>query len=387
MLGETLLTGPVVFLVMLFILGLIYLFMQLITAWARRRVVERIVISIIGAVVRQNLPLAAGISVAAESEVGRIRLHLQRVASLLSQGVLLSQALRFGFPDCSGPVLSLVIAGERAGQLPRALAEAERWLVERPHRRRQADLPVWVYLSIMLAFVLLLVTGVMVMIAPKITAIYADYKLQLPAVTQTFFSIGRVMIEYSLVLILLMVLPPIALYLSFRPRRADRLGWTSRAADWIRWHTPGVRQIEFGRGMQCALDTARLAVRSGMDLSAAFELAADIDVNVELRQRLRRFSELLAHGHEASRAARETQLGEVVAVALASAQRTGDMDAALRYAADYHRTILSRWWYFLSSLAWPLATFVLSGAMGGIALAIFMALIGLIDNAVALVPL
>jgi len=385
--GDFLLFGLILLVGLAIGLGLLYLFLLLITAWTRRRVVERIVISTIGTVVRQNLPLAAGLSAAAESETGKVRVQLQRIASLLSQGVLLAQALRFGFPDCSGHVLSLIAAGEQAGQLPAALTQAEKWLVEQPHRRLSSDLPVWAYLSIVGTILVLMMTALSFLITPKFQAIFQDYELELPPITQALIYVGDLLVGYGIVLILMLVVLPGGLYLSFRPRRADRLSWTSRVADWIRWHTPGVRQMEFGRGLHRVLDAVRLAARSGMDLPAAFALAAQIDVNVHLRKNVERFSQLLTSGREASRAAREARLGEVVAVALASAQRTGDLDAALRYAADYHRAILSRWWYLISNLAWPLATLILAGAVAFVVLGLFIPLITLAENTAAEVPL
>ena len=350
------------------------------TVRARSRFVERIVVGQIATVVRQNLPLATGLALAADSETGWPRTHLLRISKLLAQGLTLSEAMRVGFPDCPSLVLSLVAAGEKAGQLPAALDQAEDHLVERARRRDEFDTSVWPYPAILLAFMCLTVAGIMVAVIPKFKEIFADFGVELPAMTRLLMSISEWFVSgtppgWILVLI------PVVIVACFwlRRRRYPDLQLRSRIADWIRWHVPGFRRAVFGQGMSVMLRLMRHAVRSGMNLAPAARLAAGVDVNACLRRRMTHFADLLARGMDVGQASDAAGLGRVATTALAAGQRAGNMDAALRYAADYHDAIVSRWWIVLKRLAWPLSTLVMASIVGFVVLALFTPLVTLIN--------
>ncbi len=347
----------------------------------RRRLLERIVVGQISAVVRQNLPLATGLALAADSERGWVQTHLWRISKLLAQGLPLSEAMRLGFPDCSSLVVSLVAAGERAGQLPAALEQAEQYLIERARRKERLDVSVWPYLGGVLAMMIMMVAGIMIAVVPKFKEIFMDFGAELPGMTVMLISISDWFVQGKPPGWLVLLIPiPIIVYASLRPRRFPDIGSMSRLADWIRWRLPGLRRMEFGQGMSVMLRLMRLAVRSGMNLEPAARLATDVDVNTQLRGRMTRFADSLAKGMNVGEAGTAAGLGSVATTALASGQRAGDMDAALRYAADYHEAIVSRWWIMLSRVAWPISTLALATVVGFVILSLFMPLIALINS-------
>ena len=128
---EEVLISWIILLVILMGLTVFSTLYLLFTTWTRRRATHRIVIGQIATVVRQNLPLATGLKLAAESERGAARRHLLRMSRLLAQGASLAEATQIGFTDCPSLPLSLIIAGERSGQLAMALEQAEAAVVQR----------------------------------------------------------------------------------------------------------------------------------------------------------------------------------------------------------------------------------------------------------------
>jgi general secretion pathway protein F len=154
----------------------------------------------------------------------------------------------------------------------------------------------------------------------------------------------------------------------------------SRLTDWVRWHTPGLHWIELNRGLGLMLRTLRMAMRAGMNLEPAVRLAADVDVNQRLRPQVLQFADLLSRGTNPREAARRAGFGEVAATALATGQRTGDMEAALNYAVDYYNAMLSRWWIMLRNVAWPASTLAAGCIVGFVVYAIFQPLVALIDG-------
>ncbi|MHC4800198.1 MAG: type II secretion system F family protein, partial [Planctomycetota bacterium] len=183
---------PVVVLVCAsFILLGLYLFLRLITAWGRRRAIERVVIGQISTVVRQNMPLATALSLAAESEREAARTNLKQISSLLGRGLDLSRAVQLGFPNCSAIVVSLIAAGQQAGQLPLALEQAEQYLMERDRQKERFNPVVWPYFVIVLITLTLVLTGIMIFVIPKFRVIFQDFSPQLPGVTRLMLGFAE----------------------------------------------------------------------------------------------------------------------------------------------------------------------------------------------------
>ena len=341
--------------------------------------VERGVVFQIAAVVRQNLPLATGLSLAAESESGLASTYLRRISRLLAQGVPLSEAVAKGFRGCSSRTLSLIAAGERSGRLSSALDQAEGYLLDRWRRGMQPGANALLYALVMFIATSLVVTFVMVAIIPKFEEIFKDFGARLPEVTIALINFSRwfaVGTPPGWIPILIIVW--IVLFLWARPRRWGTPRWATQVADQVRWHTPGLHRLVFGRDMNVVLETMCQAVEAGMDLPSAARLAASLDVNVCLRERVRWFSELLEGGVSVSNAAAQVGMGGCAAVALANGQRTGRMVESLRFAADYHYAMVSRLWSVLRNLAVPAATLLVASFVAWVAEALFKPLISLI---------
>jgi len=367
--------------ILLIILGVLYLIFKALTAVNRRRVAERVVIGQIATVVRQNLPLPKALDIAAESEGSRAKKTLRNISILLEKGIALPEAIHLGFPECPAVVISLITAGQKSGQLTMALEQAEQYLVESDRRRhRVIDCACWPYVVVVLLATMLVLSGIMVAVVPKYKAIFADFGTPLPWVTRIVIELFE---EFSFVLgLLLMILGfavPLGMYLDYRPRNLKDLSYPSRIADWLRWHCPGLRRLEFSRGMALMLQTMRVGVRGGMSLETTARAASKIDVNSLLRPRMTEFANLLEGGTNVRKAAEIAGLGEVTAVALAGGQRSQNMDAALRYASDYYDSLVSRWWTMIGNMAWPVCTLMLGTMVGFFVYAMFVPLVALIN--------
>ncbi len=360
--------------------GLMY-----IISFFQRPAIERIVIGQIGSVLRQNLPLATALSLAGDSEQGMARVHLKRISRFLTQGASLAEAMRLGYSECSRLVLSLAEAGERAGRLPAAMEQAEEYLVRKARWRRLFDVPVGIYVAIVLTFGCFVVSGIMVAIIPKFKTIFADFGTTLPGLTVALIDISAWFVQGTPPGWVPVVLIPF-IWLAMRVWYVDGRPLTTRIGESVRATLPGVRRMEFGRCMAEMLRLMRTALASGMDLASAARLAACLDVNRHVRDRMRWFADLLEAGGGPVEACRTAGLGPVLAVALGAGARSGNMDAALRYAADYHEAIVTRWWMVVNSLVWPLCTVALSAVLAFIVLALFIPLVQLIQSVTGWVP-
>jgi type IV pilus assembly protein PilC len=343
----------------------------------QRPAIERIVIGQIAAVLRQNLPLPTALSLAGDSERGMARVYLKRISKLLAQGALLSEAIQLSFRECSTLVVSLVAAGEKAGRLPAALEQAEEYLVRKARWRRLFDIPLGLYVTIVLATACFMVSGIMVAVIPKFKQIFFDYGAVLPAHTVTLIHISEWFVTGTPPGWTLVVVIPLV-WIALRIWKVDERPVTRRIGEFVRASLPGVRRAEFGRGMAEMLRLMRTAVAGGIDLGSAARISSDLDVNTHLRDRMRLFADLLERGTGPSDACKVADLGPVLATALAAGTRSGNMDAALRYAADYHEAIVTRWWVLANSFVWPLCTVLLGLIVAFIVRALFEPLVQLI---------
>ncbi|MGQ9651143.1 MAG: type II secretion system F family protein [Phycisphaerae bacterium] len=346
-------------------------------AWSQRPAVERVVISQIAGVVRQNLPLPMALSLAGDSERGMARTHLKRISKLLAQGASLSEAMKLGYRECSPLMVSLVAAGEKAGRLPAVLEHAEEYLVRKARWRRLFDVSLGFYVVLVLLVAGLMVSGVMVAVIPKFKTIFADFGTTLPKETVTLIEISEWFVAGIPPGWLLALLLPV-LWIILRFWKIEDQSVASRIGEVVRSSLPGIRRVEFGQGLAEMLRLMRTAVAGGMDLATAARLASSIRVNRYLRDRMLRFADSLEAGSRPADACRVSDLGPVLSTVLAAGARSGNMDAALRYAADYHGALVTRWWIMLNSIAWPCCTVSLGLIVAFVVKALFEPLVDLI---------
>jgi len=363
---------------------LMFLLFSLVTIRDRRRLRERTVISHVSSVIAQDLPLAPALAAAAASERGPVSRVLDALAYANARGRSLGEAFAREYPECSGMTRSLIAAGERTRQLPATLELAERTLAEREAHEQRIGRGAAAYAALVLAVTGVTVSLILLRIIPKYEEIFVDFGTRLPTLTVTVLAGGRVLGGLGALLCgIVVVLTPIVAYLRVRARRPGDPRWTSQVADSLRWYLPGIHRMQLAEGLALTLRTIRAAVVAGMPLPDAARVAAELDVNIHLRERIREFALRIGRGENAARAANRCGLGNLTALALAAGTRTGDMPAALRYAAEYHAAQVCRWYTVLRQVVWPVCTLALATIVGIVVYALFSPLVMLIDAVAA----
>lgn len=372
---------------LLITIGILYLIYRVVTAWGRRRLVERVVIGQIASVLRQNLPLARGLIVASESERGAASVHLRRVGHLLQQGMTLSHAIRIGYPDCSSMTRSLIQAGERADQLPAILDRIEQAMLEKDRAMSGRGFWPMFYVLLVTVPIVVVISFVMVAVVPKFKEIFLDFGAELPPVTRFAIDASDWFITGTppgvVLLIPIILVIPVFFYLSYRHRHVERLSWASRLADALRWRIPGYHKYELARGMHAITEVLRLSLKSGIDLPSAVRLSAEVDANHRLREQMRRLAEEIEQGRPVDRAMKTAGANPILVMAITSGIRSRQLDTPLAFAAEYYHAIVSRWWLFLKNMGMPLLTLFYAVIIGFVAYAFFAPLIQLINTVIA----
>ncbi len=345
---------------------------------------DRFVISAIASVLRQHLPVSSGLSLMAEAESVPVKRILLKVSGSVRSGLSLSAALKKSYPRCSGMVMSLITTGEKTGNLTAAANQAEQWEINRTKPLPSHMPNITVYAVILLAATVLASAFMMILIIPKFEEIFRDYDTALPPLMVYFINISNWLITAPGIWLLLgfYVALPLILYLFYRPRRTPVPDWPSLIADWFRWHLPYSRRFQFNIGLSVMLQTIRQAINSGMDIAVASRLAANVDVNWYLRQKMLAFSQAVSDGYSPQSAARTIGFGPVVESAVASGMKTGNMDQALQYAAEYHTALVNRRQTIIRNVAWPAGTVIIGTVVGLLVVACFQPLVRLIDSSI-----
>ncbi|MCP4246001.1 MAG: hypothetical protein GY778_03035 [bacterium] len=346
----------------------------------------RALVNHLAAITHMNLPLADALTVAGQGERGALGRLLRRTGSAVAGGMPLSSALRRTIAGCPPLVTSVVAAGERAGQLPRALADLEVALADQLRAETPGPLSsgrFWLYPVALVLANMFIVSFVMIVVVPKFEEIFLDFDTQLPDITVNLIAASNWLVRGALPGFLLLGVPGLVVVAAVVGavvlRRSDDTV-TQVLLDVGGWIPVLTRPVAFGKGMSIAVRVVRMGLGAGMTLPDAAALASSVRINRFLQRRWEDFSRMLKSGLPASRAAREAGLGNILAWACRSLERDHtDPQLVLEHAADYYRALAVRWWRALGRTAWPAVTCLLGCMVGYVVVALFLPLVSLIN--------
>ncbi|MBN1511297.1 MAG: type II secretion system F family protein [Phycisphaerae bacterium] len=330
---------------------------------------------------RMNVPLHAAMAAAAMEERGRLRGIMRRLADALAAGRPVGAALDASVPACPGLVVSLVRAGERTGQLAPALSAAEGLLTDVLRHGRIALLGpvsyiIWVLTG--LGFTLTLF-GVTVM--PRFRDIFLDFAVPLPRMTDWVMTVMSLPAAFALGFMpVVLVVVIILVLLAVRPRRPERPRALSVLHDRIRWRCPVLRDLERSFGYATCLNVISAAARGGLSMDVAAQVAAEVDVNINIRRQFESFADRIMRGDAPPEAAKHAGLGTVIVGALGAARRGTPIEQALRFAREYHMASARRWWHVLMQLMIPALTLAAAAVVGLVIVSLFLPLAALING-------
>jgi type II secretory pathway component PulF len=240
---------------------------------------------------KAGLPLEHGLRLIAADlrGGGRLARTVEMVAAELERGTPLGEAFekhRGHFPALYG---RLVAAGVQAGNLPGVLFNLGRHL-ELVQRLREALWRALAYPLAILAGLGLVMLLIGRFVLPKFEEIYADFRLELPLITELLLNIGRFMPTLALVVLAVAIGGPLV-WAILRLTGRDG-GATDLVARYVPLVGPVIRRSLAARWC----DLLRVAIASGMDLPAGIRLASEATGSPALVRDGRRLAEQLEAG-------------------------------------------------------------------------------------------
>ena len=314
---------------------------------------------------RAGIPLAESLGALVEQiDNPKLKSIVVEVRSMVNEGSSLADALGKHGKVFEGVYVSMVRAGEAAGNLDQVLVRLADFL-EAQVKLKSKVVGAMIYPILMACVSAGVMAILMVAVVPKITAIYQDTDKALPWNTQVLIFLSAVIGDYWYLFIVAVPL----------------VGWGFRA--WVRsasgralWdrtvlHLPIVgalaRQIAVGRFCR----TFGTMLASGVPLLRSMEISREILGNTTLMKVIDKAREQISQGESiAATLRRSGEFPSIVTHMIAVGERAGQLEQMLMNVADAFDadtdTKLSR----LTSLLEPLMIVVMGGTVAFIVFSI-----------------
>jgi type II secretory pathway component PulF len=340
---------------------------------------EMVVLGYLEQAVRLNLPLPQMIDAAAQSETGRIRLCLLKLADSLMAGVPLEVALSLDVPEVSRRTLALLGAGRRSGEVPATLRRA---LDER--RAKDAGDPasrifLKVYPVAMACAAIAVISIIMVFVLPKMEMLCRDFRIPVPAVTRALSHVWYDVFFWlaPLAAIVFVLCLGSSLLSIVAPSRKGRI-WGLR--DYLAWRTPLLGRMIRDRDLADACHILADAVAAGHGMDMALAQVRELRINRVLLGRIQAWHELVQRGVAVGEAATSAGLPPLVSGLLASARGQKNTADALRFLARYFALRHQRTAALLRGAAVPAVVLMFGAIVLFAALGMFMPMIAMMNH-------
>jgi type IV pilus assembly protein PilC len=344
-----------------------------------RLATDTYIISTIGSIMRQNLPLSMALESAAGIRADKRSRILNQIQKWLVQGYSLSESIKRGYPKCPGYAVAMIAAAERINQLPLAIQAIEADMVTKANERRKIRPVHPLYPVILMVFMFFMLLGVMTFVIPSFqTALMEMFEREaLPAATRfllgitsfALFEFARV--TWPLLLLLAIAIIPISIYIKFRPRRPYKPYLLSRIGDFAKWHLPILHNFEKNYSLVQVLELLRLSLNAGCTVNDAIKNTLGLDVNNRFKKRLKRWLKKVERGDNIAVAIRKSGLSSPLAWAFDEKVNQGNTLMILETLESFYRSNYSYCVNLARFIMWPCLILLMGAIVGFVVYAIF----------------
>jgi type II secretory pathway component PulF len=338
---------------------------------ALRRRGSRSLIARLAGLLAAGLPTGEALAIGATAG-GSEAAAFAHLAAAVERGQTLSIALARLGCQLSDAEIAVVAAGERSGNLRRALGLLDSHLQAQAEQRQQL-VQALLYPCALLTTTLAVTVLVAALVVPAFASMYAELDGELPLVTRCVVAVGDSLRAYGAACFAAVFAGSAAL--ASTRRRGSRAG---HLLDHCLIETPLVgRVVRMGARVQLYGIVAAL-LEAGLDVERALELATPSLANRAARRHCVRMRRMLRGGTKLSDALARSGLDRVGhdASLLRVAEATGNYEACFKrlaaVAGDERNTLLLR----ATRLAEPLAVTLVAVVVAATVLAVYQPLLG-----------
>lgn len=318
---------------------------------------------------RSGIPLVEALTALIDQlEQPELKLAFTQTRDKVNEGTSLAEALRAHPKVFSNLYINMVSAGEASGTLDVVLGRLAEFL-ESQSKLTSKVAGALAYPAFMMVMGIVVICVMMIVVVPKVTGIFDNFKQALPWYTQVLIAVSNVFAGYWW---LLLILLGFAIY-GFNRWRATESGRK-------RWDLFVLKAPLFGKLMvMIAVSrfsrTLSTLLSSGVPLLSAMEITRNVLGNTELMRVIEEARTSIREGESiAAPLKRSGRFPPIVTHMIAIGERSGQLEEMLEnVAAAYDNQIESRI-TVMTALLEPIMIVVMGGLSGGIAFSILMPL-------------
>lgn len=321
-----------------------------------------------------GIPLLEGLETLREKEaVGAVARALDGVIADLRGGQPLSAALR-SQPECFDALyVAVVQSSERTGQLEQALREHAAYLAWVDTLRGKLVSASIYPLTLIVAGVAVIVF-LLLFVVPRFAGILEGVGGTLPPSSQLLVAVGHIGGEHpwaTVACALLLLAAPVVVWNQPRVR-----AWATARL----WEAPLLGPKLHVLALAQFYRTASMLLSAGVPAVAALRTAHGV-ISLRLRAALDQAITDVSRGERLSAALQRAGLTTPVSVRMVRVgERSGNLGAMLRQAAEFHDEELSRLTNLITHLVNPLLMLVMGVLIGGIVVLMYMPIFQLVEQ-------
>ena len=286
----------------------------------------------------------------------------------INEGSSFADALR-QHPKIFEPLyVNMVAAGEASGTLEGVLGRLAEFL-ESQAKLKSKVAGALAYPAFMVLMAIGTVSLMMIVVVPKVTAIFADFEQALPWYTRLLIFVSDIFADYWWLLIGLTV----GGVVGFIKWKASEKG----REQWDRWvlKAPLFGSLILMAAISRFSRTLATLLKSGVPVLQALEITRNVLGNVELSRVIEDARVSIREGESiAAPLKRSGKIPPIVVHMIAVGERSGQLEEMLENVANSYDTQVEAKVQGITSLIEPLLIVVLGGVTGGIAFSILMPL-------------
>jgi general secretion pathway protein F len=228
--------------------------------------------------VQSSLPLEeALLAVSEQTESPRVKSVLIGVRSKVMEGHTLADGFA-DFPKAFPDIYrATVAAGEQSGHLDAVLERLADYTEGRQVLRQKIQ-HAMIYPVVLTVLALLIVSGMLVYVVPKVVGVFSNTGRELPALTRFLIGLSNFLRDYGLLLLVAVAAA------AFAARRALRQPGPRRWRDALLLRIPLIAKLVRGSNTARFTRTLSILTGSGVPVLEALRISAEVVTNVPMRE-------------------------------------------------------------------------------------------------------
>jgi len=330
-------------------------------------------LSNLGTMLSAGMPLLETVDAILEDSRGNQKKLLEVLKADLTQGKRIHYTFS-KFPNIFSKVTTNIIkAAEEAGTLDATLKEVKENMRKEMEFRDKVKSSL-IYPAFVVVVFILVFTMILVVVVPKISAVFLRLKVDLPLPTQIMIFMSNAIINYTIPLIAFLTFLSLVTVFLFKKQKIMILN--------LFFQLPLISDLARDIDLTNFSRSFFLLLNAGIPIVSALELTEGTVLKKEVAEGIRYTKEVVMSGRKISQGFRDRRNifpGVLIRITEAG-EKTGSLDRSMLEISEFLDYQVSGRLRTILSLLEPVMLVVIGGLIGGMMLAIIAPIYGLISQ-------